>query len=347
MKLNERKIKILEAIINDYILSAEPIGSRTIAQKYDWGLSAATIRNEMSDLEDMGFILQPHASAGRVPSDKGYRLYVDSLMRSREMTSQESDYLEEIVYNNINQIDYLMRETAKALAHLTNYTTVVSEPHVKRVAIKHVQLVPLDENSILLVLINDSKAVKNQVIRLGKAPKPETLNALSAVLNKHLQGVMSGMLNNELLEKLARDFGEYAGILKPVMEAVVNSLNSGEDIRLYTSGIKNILSFPEFSDINKARNFFQTLEEKEMLITLLGNNNDNGNDGIQIVIGTENDLIHMQNCSVIKANYRLGGQTFGNIGIIGPTRMDYTQVISVLNGIVYKINNIIKEFGDG
>lgn len=346
MDLNERKIKILEAIINDYILSAEPIGSRTIAQKYDWGLSAATIRNEMSDLEDMGFIIQPHTSAGRVPSDKGYRLYVDTLMRRRELTDEESDYLEEIIFSNINRIDYLMRETAKALAYLTNYTTVVSEPHVKKVSIKHVQLVPLDDNSVLLVLVNDSKTVKNQIIRLNRSPSPEALNALTDILNKHLRGASINMIDNRLFEKLECGFGEYVNLLKPILEAVVNSLNYGEDIQLYTSGIKNILAFPEFSDINKAKNLFQALEEKDLLIALLGNNNGD-DDNIKIIIGSENEVIHMQNCSVIKANYRMDGQVFGNIGIIGPTRMDYAQAISILNGIVSKINNIIREIGDG
>ncbi len=336
--LNDRKLKILEAIINDYILTAEPIGSRTIAKKYNMGISSATIRNEMSDLEEMGFIIQPHASAGRVPSDKGYRLYVDSLMQSRELTQEQIDFINNIIFNNINQIDYLMKETAKAIAFLTNYTTIVSEPSISKTKIKHLQVLPLDENAILLVVITDSKAVKNKILKVKDVPNTDALLMISNILNNKLSNVEPSKINNELLEDLKNDLGEYGYMALAIIESILNIVSYEENRQIYTSGVKNILAFPEFSDLDKARALFNALEEKDVLITLLDND---GGESIKIVIGSENDVEHMQGCSIIKANYNFGDQAHGSIGIIGPTRMDYPQVVAVLNGIVKNINRLL------
>ena len=336
MNLNERKIKILEAIIHDYIATAEPIGSRTIAKKYNWGISSATIRNEMSDLEELGLILQPHASSGRVPSDKGYRLYVDQLMHYRELTQNEINFLHKLIISNINQIDYLMQETARALSVLTNYTTVITEPQVKKTKLKHVQLVPLDEHSVVLILITDSKAIKNIIVNIYKTPAFDELNRYTAALNAHLAGHEIEPVGDDAIAAVLRESNLDKKILTPVMNAISETVRGEEDVTVYTSGVKNILGFPEFSNIEKAKAFFQTLEEKQVLITLLGGDLS---ENIRIVIGTENDLAEMQECSIVKANYKLDGSTYGSIGIIGPTRMDYMQAASMLNGII----NIIKQ----
>jgi len=344
MVLSDRKIKILEAIINDYIQTAEPIGSRTIAKKYGLGISSATIRNEMSDLEDMGFIIQPHASAGRIPSDKGYRLYVDRLMRRRELSDEETAYLRQIIASNINQIDYMMQETARAIALLTNYATVVSEPSVKKTRIRHIQFVPVDERSFVMVLVTDSKVVKNNVIYMDKSPDEETLQRLSRLVNENLHDFSLDDLDNDIVTRLARQAGEYEEAVLAVMKAVVDVIQSEDDVQIYTSGVKKILSFPEFSDVEKAKAMFQALEEKELLITLMGKNNS---EKIQIVIGSENHLALLEDCSVIRANYNVGGQNFGSIGIIGPKRMDYSQAVSVLSGILTHISAVIKALSGG
>ena len=344
MVLSDRKIKILEAIINDYIQTAEPIGSRTIAKKYGLGISSATIRNEMSDLEDMGFIIQPHASAGRIPSDKGYRVYVDRLMRRRELSDEETAYLRQIIASNINQIDYMMQETARAIALLTNYATVVSEPSVKKTRIRHIQFVPVDERSFVMVLVTDSKVVKNNVIYMDKSPDEETLQRLSRLVNENLHDFSLDDLDNDIVTRLARQAGEYEEAVLAVMKAVVDVIQSEDDVQIYTSGVKNILSFPEFSDVEKAKAMFQALEEKELLITLMGKNNS---EKIQIVIGSENHLALLEDCSVIRANYNVGGQNFGSIGIIGPKRMDYSQAVSVLSGILTHISAVIKALSGG
>jgi heat-inducible transcriptional repressor len=298
----------------------------------------------MSDLEDMGFIVQPHASAGRVPSDKGYRLYVDRLMRRRELTDEETRYLGRIIANNINQIDYMMQETARAIALITNYAIVVSEPSVKRTRIRHVQFVPIDERSFVMVLVTDSKVVKNNVIYMDKAPDEETLFSLSNLVNAGLRDMSLEDLDNEIVGKLAAQAGGYEDLVRTAMKAAVDIIQSEDDVQIYTSGVKNILSFPEFSDVEKAKAMFQALEEKDMLITLMGRNSS---EKIQIVIGAENNLALLEDCSVIKANYNVSGQNFGSIGIIGPKRMDYCQAVSVLSGILTHINAVIKALSGG
>lgn len=346
MILNERKINILNAIINDYIATAEPIGSRTIAKKYDLGISSATIRNEMSDLEDLGLILQPHASSGRIPTDKGYRLYVDSLMQCRDLTEDEITYLREVIVSNISQIDYLMKETAKAISILTNYTTIVSEPQAKRTKIKHMQIVPFDENAVVLVIVTDAKSVKNITIPVPESSNITLLNKVSEQLNKHLAGEYIDSLTAAVIESLLKKFKGNENIVIPIFNAVIKEFQGEDNLEIYTSGAKNILGFPEFSDIERAKEIFQALEEKQMLITLLNSGSDYS-DTVEIVIGDENSIAQMKNCSIIRANYRIGDSTSGGIGIIGPTRMNYSQAVSVLNGIVTKINSVIKTLSGG
>ncbi len=345
--LNDRKTKILEAIINDYIATAEPIGSRTIAKKYDLGISSATIRNEMSDLEELGFIIQPHASAGRVPSDKGYRMYVDNLMREKELSQEHTKYLRDIVTNNINHIDYLMEHTAKALSLLTNYTTIVSEPKTKYTIVKHIQLIPLDENTIISVIVTDTKLVKNHAIHMAQVPDMGALHALSGILTKYLQNRLPGQIDAKLMQDIENELGEHKALLAPIIDAVLETIIVERDVQVYTSGAKNILAFPEFSDVDKAKAIFEALEQKQMLISLLGDALELGGTPLQILIGTENTVQEMKNCSIIKTTYRYGKDSYGTIGIIGPTRMNYVEVVAVLNGIVNHISNVIKKLSGG
>jgi heat-inducible transcriptional repressor len=351
MDLNERKIKILEAIINDYIATGEPIGSRSIAKKYDLGISSATIRNEMSDLEDMGLIVQPHTSAGRIPSEKGYRLYVDELMKPGQLSNDDIDFLKKAVVSGMGQIDYLMQQTAKALSMLTSYTTVVTEPKSRSVKVKHIQLVPVDERSLVAVIVTDTKAVKNHIIRSSDIPGVNELNILSVAVNNVIANVSLEDVNSDVLSGILSEYPDYKDIIVKVFKAIVATVREEEEVHLYTSGVKNILGFPEFSDVNKARNIFQALEEKDMLINLMGQteqNQPNTTDGgqIQILIGGENRVEQMKDCSIVRANYRYGDNSYGTIGIIGPTRMNYSQAVAVLTSIVNNINGVIKSLTD-
>lgn len=344
MALNDRKIQILKAIINDYIATAEPVGSRTLAKKYDLGVSSATIRNEMSDLEDMGLIIQPHTSAGRIPSELGYRLYVDRLMNTSELTPKEQEFLHSVVSGNITRIEYLMEETAKAISILTNYTTIISEPVLKRTALKQIRLMPLDESAIMLIIVTEGNFVKNHIIRVNKAPSDEDLFSVSVKINNILKGHTLEDINEHTIMALQKELKEYSGLLKPVLKAVQKTIRSAENVHLHMSGAKNILTFPEFSDISKATEIFRAFEEKNNLVSLL---EDAKSNDIRILIGNEINIKEMKDCSVITTTYNMGENTKGSIGIIGPTRMNYNQVVSVLNEMVKNIENVLKSVPDG
>ena len=344
MALNDRKIQILQAIINNYIETAEPVGSRTIAKKYNLGISSATIRNEMSDLEEMGFILQPHASSGRIPSDMGYRLYVDHLMQKKELGEEEQRYLQSIISRDISQIDFLMEETAKALSVLTNYTTIISEPKGQRTRMKQIRLIPLDSVSVLLVIATEGNFIKNHVIKMGCVPTEEKIFDIGFCLNRLLQGCALREIDTLLVARMQEDLWEYRELLPPILKAIETTMRSAEKVQLHMSGTKNILAFPEFADIQKAKSLFQALEEKDVLVTLL---EESKNNDLQVLIGSENTVQSMQDCSVITATYKMGDNTRGTIGIVGPTRMDYSQVISVLNGMVQNIEKVLKNLSDG
>ncbi len=344
MALNDRKIQILQAIINNYIETAEPVGSRTIAKKYNLGISSATIRNEMSDLEEMGFILQPHASSGRIPSDMGYRLYVDHLMQKKELGEEEQRYLQSIISRDISQIDFLMEETAKALSVLTNYTTIISEPKGQRTRMKQIRLIPLDSASVLLVIATEGNFIKNHVIKMGCVPTEEKIFDIGFCLNRLLQGCALREIDTLLVARMQEELWEYRELLPPILKAIETTMRSAEKVQLHMSGTKNILAFPEFADIQKAKSLFQALEEKDVLVTLL---EESKNNDSQVLIGSENTVQSMQDCSVITATYKMGDNTRGTIGIVGPTRMDYSQVISVLNGMVQNIEKVLKNLSDG
>lgn len=342
MTMNERKIKILEAIITDYIETAEPIGSRTIAKKYDLGISSATIRNEMSDLEDMGLIVQPHTSSGRVPSDLGYRLYVDSLMRHHPLTDEETMFLQRMIMSNIHHVDYLMQETAKAIASLTRYATIVSEPKEKKHVIKHVQLMPMDERSILVIWVTDTKAVKNKIVSVQDPPDYDTLVSLAKMLNTGLQNKTIDNIDRKIVSELLAAFGKHARLLMPILGVLADDLKS--EGMVYTSGVNHFLAFPEFADRDKVQAMFRAMEEGDMLVTLFGlgaSYAKEHTDDIHIIIGSENQVESLQNCSVVRANFSLGDQG-GIIGIIGPTRMDYAQAVSVMKGMLSNINTVLE-----
>ena len=339
MVLSDRQLKILEAIINDYIQTAEPIGSRTIAKKYGMGISSATIRNEMSDLEDMGFITQPHTSSGRIPSEKGYRFYVDSMMPRKSLTSEESLLLQQMILSNIYQVEYMMKETANALARLTRYPAIVSEPYLKKTRINHVQMIPVDEKSVFIVMVTDTKSVKSQPLSLPSAPDYEELNRLSVLLTHLLKDKTIQEIDRPLIDQLLKNFGHQAHVLMPILGAIAGLIQDEDDMRVFTSGVKNILAFPEFADIRKAEAIFQALEERDALIAIL---NQPQSDGIQIIIGEENSLDLLKNCSLIKANYTIDNQGTGSIALIGPTRMDYGHAVSVLQGILQNIQHVLQ-----
>lgn len=340
MSLNDRKIKILQAIINDYIQTAEPVGSRTIAKKYDLGISSATIRNEMSDLEEMGFIIQPHASSGRIPSDMGYRLYVDSLMQERDLDEKEIGFLNSMINKNIDHIEYLMDETAKMLSAMTNYTTIFSEPVMKSTKVKKISLMSLEDNKLMVIIACEGNVVKSDVVDVKYMPDDDRLYEISRVFSACLCGQDMENISEDIIHKLKEELKYYDEIVEEVLGVIEHTVNSSNKAQFRLSGANNMLAYPEFSDVEKAKTLFQTLEKKDTLSNLLSDKGNDAND-VQIYIGNESGIEEMKDCSIVTTTYKFGNNMTGTIGILGPTRMDYSQVVSVLNGMVKNIENVL------
>ena len=337
MALSDRKLKILEAIITDYIETAEPIGSRTIAKKYDLGISPATIRNEMSDLEEMGLIEQPHTSAGRIPSDKGYRLYVDNMMQSSSgLSGSQAEYLAKAINYNVTKIEYLMQQTAKAISMLTNYTAVVSEPVDNQVKVKHIQLVPVDERSIVAVIVTSDNTVKNSVIKIKTMPDTNTLAQISRSINSLISNVSLEEINREFAAAVFDVFPEYQETIAKVLKVVISDLRHNRDVHLYTSGVRNMLGFPEFNDLDKIKNIFQTFEEKEMLVSLLGNE-DNPAMGYRAI------RICLKQPEIFKTQLRalLRAAVYGNLSIMYPM-ITSTEEVKKIYEIVAEVEEELK-----
>ncbi|MCL2611405.1 MAG: heat-inducible transcriptional repressor HrcA [Defluviitaleaceae bacterium] len=321
-----RKFKILDAIITEYISTGEPVSSRALEKKHNLGISSATIRNEMSDLEEMGLIVQPHTSSGRIPSDKGYRIHVDS-MKGKNLNYEQIEYLKNIIVQNVGQTEHLMKETAKAIAALTNYTTIVSEAPIN-LSIHYIQLIPMDSYEIVLVVITVTKLVKNAKIKVEKEYGIETLNMWTSNLNSILKGKTA-----EEIEAIKLETSEP--VLEEILQTIAFILKKETQKDFLVAGVNNILAHPEFSDISKAQNLFKTLEEKDRIISLL---NKEGSESIEIVIGEELEIEELKDCSIIKANYMIGEGQIGQLGIVGPKRMDYAEAVAILNTTLEVIN---------
>lgn len=340
MELNERKIKILKAIISNYLDTAEPVGSRTISKAYNLGISPATIRNEMSDLEDLGFIVQPHTSSGRIPSDKGYRLYVDILLESQKTQMKKIALLEDLI-EKADKIENLLQNIAKMLAKETHYTTMISTPYYKEVKIKNIQLISLELTKLLVIVVTDGNLIKNHIIDIKEPIQQGVLNRLSFILNEHLYGLTFEQIDLPLIKSIQKYSETHFDTITKIIDVVCQTIQHLDETDVYTSGTTNMLKFPEFSDVNKAMELIDTLEEKATLKTLLSSIMENDDDQIKIIIGEEIEIDEMKDCSIITTSYSIGGEMVGALGIIGPKRMDYLNTIS---SIKYLSNYLEKRF---
>ena len=343
MSLDERKLKILQAIITDYIATAEPVGSRTIAKKYDLGVSSATIRNEMSDLEEMGFIIQPHASSGRIPSDLGYRLYVDRMLKQQKLGDEEKKIVNTMINRNVNQIEYLMNETARLISKMTNYTTIFSEPVVKNTTFNKVRFMSLNDKDLMIIIAAEGNVIRNKIVSLHYMPDEDRLYEISRVISDKLHGQIIENIDTALVDQLYNDLNGYDEIVSLLMDFIDEIGKSSGMGKLHFSGTNNILAFPEFSDVEKAKSLFKTLEKTDSLSNLLAENT--GKD-MQVYIGNETGIEEMKDCSIVTTTYEFGDNITGTIGILGPTRMDYSQVVSVLNSMVENIEGVLTNLDD-
>ncbi|WP_294147628.1 heat-inducible transcriptional repressor HrcA [uncultured Clostridium sp.] len=341
MELDERKVKILKAIIQTYLETGEPVGSRTISKYSDLQLSSATIRNEMSDLEELGFIVQPHTSAGRIPSDKGYRFYVDQLMKEKE---NEVTEMQELVIQRVDRVELLLKQLAKLLAVNTNYATMISGPQYHHTKLKFIQLSRVEAGKLLIVTVLEGNIIKNSIVRLDAELNDDDILNLNILLNNSLNGLTIEQINLDVISKMKEQAGDRRQVVDLVLNEVADAIRANEeDLQIYTEGTTNIFKYPELSDGQKASQLISTLEQKELLKNLFTDSEeDSGKNEIQVYIGNETPVQSMQDCSVVTANYVLGDGLRGTIGIIGPKRMDYEKVVSTLRSLMNQLEDTFK-----
>lgn len=343
MELDERKKKILQAVIRNYLETGEPVGSRTISKYTDLNLSSATIRNEMADLEEMGYILQPHTSAGRIPSDKGYRFYVDTMMEEK---NREVVEMNEMLVERQDKMETLLKQVAKVLARNTQYATMVSAPQTRRNKLKFIQLSRVDERQILAVIVIEGNVIKNNILNVEEELTDETILKLNILLNTNLNGLTINEINLEMISLMKQQAGIHSAIVSEVIDAVAEAIKAEEDLEIYTSGTNNIFRYPELADQQKASELINTFEEKQLLGELLQDTSDeNGSTGIQVYIGAETPVQSMRDCSVVTATYELGDGMKGTIGIVGPKRMDYDKVVGTLRTIQTQLDELYRQGG--
>ena len=338
-ELDERKTRILKAVIRNYLDTGEPVGSRTISKYTDLNLSSATIRNEMSDLEDLGYIVSPHTSAGRIPTDKGYRFYVDNLMLEKD---REVSDMKEFVIEHTEKMEAVLKQVVKLLATNTNYATMITAPNASHGKVKFIQLSAVDEEHILAVIVLDRNVIKNKMISVIGKPDEEVMLKLNLLLNTHLNGMSLDQINLAVITRMKEQAGEYADIVEGVLNAIAEAIGEDEDLEIYTSGATNIFKYPELADSRKASELILALEEKTSLADLVAAEGDDEND-IQVYIGSESPVSTMKDCSVVTASYDLGDGMKGTIGIIGPKRMDYENVYDNLKTLKKQLDGIFKK----
>lgn len=343
-ELDERKQKILHAIIQNYLETGEPVGSRTISKYADLGLSSATIRNEMSDLEEMGYIIQPHTSAGRIPSDMGYRFYVDQLMKEKE---QEVTEMKELMIQRQDKMELVLKQMAKVLAANTNYATMITSPQYHRTKLKFIQLSVISEDQLLAVVVAEGNVVKNKVIPISHGLDNETILKLNILLNTSLNGLTMEEINLSTIAKLKEQAGIHSEVINSVLDAVAEAIQMDDDLEVYTSGTTNIFKYPELADSTKASALISAFEDKQQLASLMEDMKDGEDTGIQVYIGNETPGQSMKDCSVVTTTYELGEGMRGTIGIVGPKRMDYEKVVDNLKTLTNQLDLIFNKNKEG
>ena len=347
MELPDRKMRILKAIVRNYLETGEPVGSRTISKLTDLKLSSATIRNEMADLEEMGLITQPHTSAGRIPTDAGYRLYVDDMLadEKRELKEARSELVDmkNLLLEKQDRLENMLQSVAKTLAVSTNYASMISSPTTRSSKIKFIQLSQVDPHNVLAVIVIEGNLIRNKVIPVDEELSAENMLKLNMLLNTNLCGLAVEEITLGLIEGIKRNAGIHTAIINDVIDAAAEIVRSEEELKIYTSGANNIFKYPELADHQRASEIISDFEEKQALGSIVQETlAADGQKGIQVYIGDEMPVARMRDCSVVTATYELGEGMKGTIGIIGPKRMDYDKVVSVLQSIMNQLDALYK-----
>lgn len=342
MELSERKLRILQAIIGDFISTAEPVGSRALSKKYDLGVSPATIRNEMADLEEMGFLTHPHTSAGRVPSEKAYRLYVDDIMKKAEISENQKNIIAESLISNFEALEKTIENATKILSNITNLTAFAISPQKDTDVIKAINLLPLDEDRVVLMIIAQSGKVSNTTLVVDGSYNEEMLNILSKTMTYNYKGrTLTQALKIDIISEFENDLEAMWPLAKNIMPNFMKTIEEMLNVDVYTDGITNIFSLPEYNDISKARSFMELLNNKEELLKTISDRES----GTIITIGNENPYDEFKDYSVITATYHIDGKYVGKLGVIGPTRMKYDEITSIIEYLTNNISNLYKLTG--
>ncbi len=344
MTLDDRKRKIMQAIVEDYITTAEPVGSRSISKKTELNLSAATIRNEMGDLEDMGLLVQPHTSAGRVPSTSGYRLYVDSLMEKYEMTASEIAEIKQAASKKTRELEKIVRDVASAFSALTGLPVVGMLPGTETGVVKNIKVVKIDTDRAMLIVSDKSGIIKNKLLELHQEISEEFADQLTDILNQNLAGLTVSKINIANIMEVQSVIGKNFEILASVMELVHQAVMEIDSRQIFVEGISNILRFPEYEKVSKVKELFDVVEDRENLSKLMMEAIPSGKT--KVLIGDEIPIEELRSNSIVLAPYHVSDQLIGVLGVLGPARMDYSKVISALEFFTNQLSNSLrKDFG--
>lgn len=338
MQLSERKKQILKAIIGDYIRTAEPVGSKALTEGHALPFSSATIRNEMSELEEMGYLEKPHTSAGRIPSSQGYRLYVDELMEQPEDIADDTESLQSIMKSKVRELDYLIKEAGKLISSLTNYASVAITPSMTQISIRQFEIIAIDKMNFVIVVVTDSGSVKNKMVRTMTDVSKDEAELLTYVLNQTLTGLPLSHITAERFDIVQRAAGLTA-LLAPVAQYVAELIEELSDQKVYLEGANKLLRFPEYHDMRKAQTLLDYIEDDNRHLLPATKKID----GIQFFIGSENGENPLSETSAIYAKYDIGKIGQGAIGIVGPTRMDYAKLSAQLSHFAKELNKLIAE----
>ena len=335
--LSERKQEILRSVVINYVKTAEPVGSRTVARTYRMGLSSATIRNEMADLEELGYLAQPHTSAGRIPSQLGYRYYVDNLMDPSDLSDDDERAISSsLSTEKMREIEQIINNSARVLSAATNQTSMIMGPQFRKSAFHQLRILPLDEKRGLVVLITDTGFIKNKVIDLQQQLSQSELHQVVTYLNQKLYGLTIDQVTTSLINELKRDLFRRLEILEQAFILLEESLKEEKQIRVFLGGTTNILNQPEFKDVDKIRRMLNLFEQEPLLFKIL--EDTSSDDDIVVRIGAENECEDIQECTLITGTYKIHDKPLGTVGVLGPTRMDYSHVISVMRRLVNYLN---------
>ncbi len=338
--LSERMRRILEVIIEDYILTAEPVGSRTISKKSDLNLSPATIRNIMSDLEELGLLSQPYTSAGRMPTERGLRFYVDSIINVHELSDQEQQEIRSKYLSHLIEGPDLFREMSRILSLSSHYLGIVWTPRMSSVVLRHIEFVKSRRHLVLAILVSTTGLVHNRIVEVEEDFSQSELNHLSDYLNSFLAGLTLYQVREKLLEQMRVAKNAYDRLLEQALKLGEKAFSYLDDTDVFIEGKTNILNEPEFSNVSRMTDLFRTFEEKATMVKLLDKFLDP--KGVQIAIGSESQVQEMETCSVVTSTYSCSGEVLGVLGVIGPRRMNYSRVIPLVGYTAKLLTEILE-----